>query len=108
MTDLLVCKGAEQKYNAGDHLKVHCDSYTHQGIYVGLNKVIHYADTGVVECTLEEFSTGLSIEIVDSEVAYPRDEIVRRARMRLGENEYNLIDNNCRIFVRWCRSGIKE
>jgi hypothetical protein len=39
---------------------------------------------------------------------YPPEEIVRRARLRLGENDYRLLSNNCEHFCNWCISGISR
>ncbi len=38
---------------------------------------------------------------------YSPEEIVRRARSRLGENDYRLVTNNCEHFCNWCVSGVK-
>ena len=32
--------------------------------------------------------------------------VIQRAQNRLGENAYNLFDNNCERFARWCKTGI--
>jgi hypothetical protein len=34
-----------------------------------------------------------------------RHEVVRRARLRLGENRYHLLTNNCEHFCEWCIRG---
>lgn len=39
---------------------------------------------------------------------YSPDEIVERARSRIGESSYNLITNNCEHVAVWCVSGEKE
>ena len=35
-------------------------------------------------------------------------EIVRRARSRLGENDYRLLTNNCEHFCNWCLDGVSH
>ncbi|XP_070173541.1 phospholipase A and acyltransferase 1-like [Littorina saxatilis] len=35
----------------------------------------------------------------------PPDEIVERARKRLGQKGYNLLSKNCEHFATWCRYG---
>jgi len=32
----------------------------------------------------------------------------RRARSRLGENDYRLLTNNCEHFYNWCLSGVSR
>lgn len=39
---------------------------------------------------------------------YSADEIVSRARSRLGENSYSLLFNNCEHFAIWCATNVKE
>jgi hypothetical protein len=34
-----------------------------------------------------------------------RDEVVRRARLQLGENRYHVLTNNCEHFCEWCVRG---
>jgi Lecithin retinol acyltransferase len=39
---------------------------------------------------------------------YSPEEIVRRARSRLGESDYRLLTNNCEHFCNWCLSGVSR
>jgi lecithin:retinol acyltransferase len=39
---------------------------------------------------------------------YLPEEIVRRARSRLGESDYRLLTNNCEHFCNWCLSGVSR
>jgi hypothetical protein len=39
---------------------------------------------------------------------YPPAEIVRRARSRMGEVEYNLASGNCEHFAMWCATGVSR
>ena len=39
---------------------------------------------------------------------YSADETIRRARSRLGEEAYNLFENNCEHFAIWCKTGVSE
>ena len=79
---------------------------------MGNGRVIHYAGwfretRGLVEeITLEGFTKGHRYCIGQM----PRDrrageDIVRRARSRLGERRYNLLRNNCEHFCNWCQLG---
>ncbi|MDO6354611.1 lecithin retinol acyltransferase family protein [Caloramator sp. CAR-1] len=93
----------------GDHLfvdgKIGPDIYTHHGLYVGDGYVIHYDNGLVCEVTYEEFASGRKVYVLDSPIIYSRETVVYRARMRLGENKYDLFFNNCEHFVRWCRGS---
>lgn len=39
---------------------------------------------------------------------YSPQETIRRAKSRLGEEEYDLFTNNCEHFAIWCKTGIRE
>ena len=96
----------------GSRLIVRRRAYFHHGIYVGNGSVIHYAGwfrgtRGLVEeVTLEQFTEGHRYCIG----RMPQDrrageDIVRRARSRLGERRYHLLRNNCEHFCNWCQLG---
>ena len=100
----------KSKYNldCGDHICVtryRPTPYTHHGLYLGLGLVIHYDFTQICVVTLEQFAKGQAIFIVQSPLIYSREIVMMRALSRLGEENYNLITNNCEHFVRWCRNG---
>ena len=129
---------------AGDVIGVHRPGYEHYGIYIGNERVIHYAGEGSDflgpiciheasfsefmkdggECFYLHFQEKLPIKIYRSEKLYSGDslpfantkeyrifspeETVRRARERVGEEEYNLIFKNCEHFALWCKTGVEE
>lgn len=39
---------------------------------------------------------------------YSPEETIARAKSRLGEDQYNLVMNNCEHFAIWCKTGISE
>ena len=90
---------------AGDHLISPRQGYTHHGLYIGNDEVIHYAgyssgeDTGrIVKTSLEHFTDGNPCQVVIHPIRiYDHQESVYRARSRLGEAHYNALLNNCRI-----------
>lgn len=100
----------------GAHLSSGRTGYTHHGIYVGDGKVVHYSGLAnglskgdICETTIEKFSLGRDkITVIThpnpSEYFTPI-EIVKRARSRIGENDYNIIFNNCEHFATWCATG---
>jgi hypothetical protein len=97
----------------GTHLVTSRRGYTHHGIYVGDGMVVHYAGLSrilqsgpVEEVTMRRFSMGRPVRMVaHREAVYSLQEIVRRARSRLGEDEYHVLKNNCEHFCNWCISG---
>ena len=109
--------GLVQEPPIGAHLTATRHGYSHHGIYVGTGRVVHYAGLSgglwqcgpVEEVSLLQFGRGNAIRILE----YPRpqyspEEVVRRARSRLGENDYRLLTNNCEHFRNWCVSGVSR
>lgn len=88
--------------------------YNHYAIYVGDNKVIHYVSTtGKIEDSkIQEtdmspyFKDGnyFILDLKNSE-KFTAEEAVKRAKSRLGENSYDLLQNNCEHFVLWSKTG---
>jgi hypothetical protein len=113
----------EQKARRGDIISVDRGLYRHYGIYVSDSCVITYgakeADFGKHICvhatTLRKFAKGdrliicrLPKSINMYRKLYTPDETVRRAQSRLGEENYNIVFNNCEHFAYWCKTGIRE
>jgi hypothetical protein len=97
----------------GAHMVSPRRGYTHHGIYVGGGRVVQYVGLcrglrrgPVEEVVVSQFAQGRSIEVrlADSR-RFGREEVVRRARSRLGENSYNVITNNCEHLCEWCLHG---
>lgn len=97
----------------GAHLISPRRGYTHHGIYDGGGIVLHYAglarnfQRGPIEgVSMERFANGRPVHIeCRSTSALAVEEIVSRARSRLGEDRYRLLTNNCEHFVEWSRFG---
>jgi hypothetical protein len=96
----------------GAHLVSPRAGYLHHGIYIGGNRVIHYAgwadnrETGPVEETdLQTFTQGKGYRVVEHRGAEAADRIIERARSRIGEQSYNVFANNCEHFCNWCVKG---
>jgi lecithin:retinol acyltransferase len=107
----------EQEPPLGSHLMTTRRGYCHHGVYVGKGRVVHYSGFSggfwqcgpVEEVSLSAFAIGQPVSIVEHlKLPYPPDEIVRRARSRLGENDYRLLTNNCEHFCNWCVSGVSH
>lgn len=96
--------------NIGAHLITPWMGFAHHGIYVGGGNVIHYGALvydlirrPVEEVSLEAFACGRPVYVVQHDsLPFDAEEILRRARSRLGENRYQLLSNNCEHFVEWC------
>jgi Lecithin retinol acyltransferase len=60
----------------------------------------------VEEISLSHFAAGHGVSVV-SDVApkFEGREVVRRARSRIGEDNYRLLTNNCEHFCEWCVRG---
>lgn len=87
--------------------------YTHHGIYVGGGKVVHYAGLArvwlarpVEEVSLAEFAQGRAIWVQPQlNPRFAPNEIIARAKSRLGEDDYRITSNNCEHFCEWCVRG---
>ena len=98
------------------HLVTPRRGYIHHGLYVGHGRIIHYPGLvgylrrrAVEEVSLREFARGRPIAVrIDSHPRFDREEVVLRARSRLGENRYDIIRNNCEHFCEWCLSGVSR
>ncbi|SMQ30379.1 Lecithin retinol acyltransferase [Pseudomonas helmanticensis] len=97
---------------AGSHLVSPRKFYVHHGIYLGNGKVAHYSGlsgslrAGPIEVTdLKCFANGRSAWVYEDQTAFSNDEIVVRARSRIGEAQYKIFSNNCEHFCNWCISG---
>jgi Lecithin retinol acyltransferase len=97
----------------GAHMVTPRRGYTHHGIYVGEGKVIQYGGLSwglrrgpVEEVSLAQFSQGRPVWVrVVGAHWFDRHEVVRRARLRLGEDRYSVLTNNCEHFCEWCVRG---
>jgi hypothetical protein len=107
--DRALAPGAEPPLGA--HIVTPRWCYSHHGIYVGRGRVVHYGGLSrglrrgpVEEVTLAQFARGRALYL-RPQTSLDRDEIVRRARLRLGEDRYRVFTNNCEHFCEWCTRG---
>lgn len=94
----------------GDHVYVKRRGYTHHGVEVDYQEVIHFTGTPgnkrgamIRRTTMEEF-TGPK-----GKLRYRRygqqlggDLAIERAESKLGQSGYGLFSNNCEHFATWC------
>jgi hypothetical protein len=108
--------GLGREPRLGAHLTTSRRGYTHHGVYVGQGRVVHYSGLSgfwqcgpVEEVPLSLFAAGHSVQVADHDQSmYSPQEIVRRARSRIGENAYRLLTNNCEHYCNWCLYGISR
>jgi hypothetical protein len=104
---------AEGEPPLGAHMVTPRRGYTHHGIYVGGGMVVQYGGLSwglrrgpVEEVPLSQFSQGRSVWVrVVGSHWFDQHEVVRRARLRLAEDRYSVLTNNCEHFCEWCVRG---
>ena len=93
-----------------DHLQVPRQHglFNHHGIDLGDGSVAHYLEgREILRSPLEHFSRGQVVSVVPYPQGgcSPPGQTLRRAMGRLGEQNYNLLFNNCEHFAHWCKTG---
>ena len=93
---------------AADHLQVPRQHglFLHHGIDLGDGTVAHYLEgREILRSSLDDFSQGQPLSVVEHPVCSPPGVTLRRAMSRIGEQNYNLLFNNCEHFATWCKTG---
>ena len=93
---------------AADHLQVPRQHglFRHHGIDLGDGTVAHYLEgREILRSPRDEFSQGQPLSVIDHPNASPTGTTLRRAMSRIGEQNYNLLFNNCEHFANWCKTG---
>jgi Lecithin retinol acyltransferase len=101
---------AESELPIGAHIVTRRHGYTHHGIYAGAGKVVHYVGLSrglrrgpVEENSLSSFAAGHPVSVVSGvPPQFEGREVARRARSRIGEDNYRILTNNCEHFCEWC------
>ena len=94
----------------GAHLVTPWFGFAHHGNYVGNGRVIQYGALmfnlirkPVEEVSMARFASGRAVFVVQhAEGCLVAQQVVERARSRLGERRYRLFTNNCEHFAEWC------
>jgi Lecithin retinol acyltransferase len=110
-TDLVLALQPEPP--VGAHIATPRCVFIHHGIYVGRGRVVQYRGLSrglrlgpVEEVSLSQFAQGRTIWVrLEGLSGLDPYEVVRRARLRLGEDRYHLLRNNCEHFCEWCVRG---
>ena len=103
--------------NSGDHIRVvnYATDANPNGLYDhhmlvidvldGISlKVIHHTGVVVKEEVIKLNAGEYKIELLEypeQTEQFPSDKAIERARGRLGEEKYNIFNNNCECFVNW-------
>jgi len=95
---------------AADHLQAPRQHglFNHHGIDLGDGTVAHYLEgREILRSPLVDFSRGQPVSVVPygAGTCSPVGVTLRRAMGRLGEQNYNLLFNNCEHFAHWCKTG---
>lgn len=93
---------------AADHLEVPRQHglFNHHGIDLGDGTVAHYLEgREILRSSRDDFSQGQPISVVEHDHASSTGVTLRRAMGRIGEQNYNLLFNNCEHFAIWCKTG---
>ena len=93
---------------AADHLEVPRQHglFNHHGIDLGDGTVAHYLEgREILRSSRDDFSQGQPISVVEHDQASSTGVTLRRAMGRIGEQNYNLLFNNCEHFAIWCKTG---
>ncbi len=93
---------------AADHLQVPRQHglFHHHGIDLGDGTVAHYLEgREILRSSIEDFRQEQPITVIEHDAASAKGVTLRRAMSRIGEQNYNLLFNNCEHFATWCKTG---
>ena len=109
---------AKEELIPGDHIYTWRRGilYTHHGIYIGNNKVIHLSGSEenekinptVKETSLEYFLRGGTLKRIEYSQRLDRNETLRITNNSLHDTTYNILFYNCEHFATYCASGRNE
>jgi hypothetical protein len=93
---------------AADHLQVPRQHglFHHHGIDLGDGTVAHYLEgREILRSPIDAFRQEQPITVIEHDSASTTGVTLRRAMSRIGEQNYNLLFNNCEHFATWCKTG---
>ena len=91
-----------------DHLQVPRQHglFHHHGIDLGDGTVAHYLEgREILRSSIDDFRQEQPITVIEHDAASAKGVTLRRAMSRIGEQNYNLLFNNCEHFATWCKTG---
>lgn len=102
---------AMPRLSPGDHVKVDC-GYWHHGVVVGPDTIIHFsgvnagkAQASIRLATLADFAGGREVITVQYGRRHDAETTVALAWAALGRGGYDLAQDNCEHFARYCCTG---
>lgn len=105
---LIANRNPPEAMAAADHLQVPRQHglFLHHGIDLGDGTVAHYLEgREILRSSLDDFSQGQPVSVVPHAECSLQGVTLRRAMGRIGEQNYNLLFNNCEHFATWCKTG---
>ena len=112
----------EKEPQRGDVIRVKMAFYHHYGIFVSPDRVIQFGlpedvtrpaeQVRVLATDVYRFLNGGTVEVccpdrLERKTMRSADEIVALAESRIGEDGYDILENNCEHFVNECAFGRK-
>ena len=80
--------------------------FHHHGIDLGDGTVAHYLEgREILRSPIDEFRQEQPVTLIQHDDASAPGVTLRRAMSRIGEQNYNLLFNNCEHFATWCKTG---
>lgn len=129
-------KAVPRTFEVGDLVEFHRGTYSHWGVYIGDEDVVHLtpdvkrklvassesndltnSENGihsgwVKQEKLLDVALNSKVEKNNNKDSInsplPREEIKKRALESLGPRSYNMLTNNCEHFASWCRNDIEQ
>ena len=103
-----ISKKPPEALAAADHLQVPRQHglFHHHGIDLGDGTVAHYLEgREILRSSIDAFRQDQPITVIEHDGASATGVTLRRAMSRIGEQNYNLLFNNCEHFATWCKTG---
>ena len=106
----------------GDMIRVKSGTVYHYGVYVSDDEVIQFglapaarpalkdSEVEVLSTDIDTFLSGQFLEVAEfdrkeKKTPPPPDEVIAKARARMGERGYHILYNNCEHFANECVTG---
>lgn len=106
--------------NRGDHIKIGRGFYSHHGIYIDRDQVVHFSGepkrknrSQIEVTTLEKFINGakethLKVVEYEEDTIFDAETTIQLALESLGDADYHIVFRNCEHFATYCKTGKRE
>ncbi len=104
----------------GDHIKIGRGFYSHHGIFIDRDQVVHFSgepkqknQSQIEMTTLEQFINGaketkVKIVAYEADVVFDTETTIRLALESIGDSDYHIVFRNCEHFATYCKTGKHE